>query len=69
MNIMKKSDYGGRYTWVQKDCSSNKNFGEIWFNAETGIIFIRQVVHEFEDLNALVLEGRELSDCEYIGDL
>lgn len=57
-----------RYRWVEKD-PQTPEFGEIYYNPESNLIYIRRVTHEFENKIAQTREGKSLPSCVYIGEL
>lgn len=61
--------WGNRYRWVEKD-SVTPDFGQVWYNPESDLIFVRQVVHEFQDKDAQIIEdNRSCRGCILLGDL
>jgi hypothetical protein len=62
------NDYGNHYRFVEKD--GHPDFGQIFYNPNTDILFIRKVVHEFESKDCQILERpKSLRHCVYVGNL
>lgn len=57
------------YRWVEKDYYAD--FGEIWYNEESELIFIRRVTHEFENKSAQIMHESNFlpRNCVFIGEL
>lgn len=59
---------GKRYRWVETD--DQLEFGQVWYNYTSDLLFIRRVTHEFDHITAQCIEDqRVVSGCVLIGDL
>ena len=61
------SSWGREYRIVETDGAPD--FGQIWYNAESDMLFIRRVTHEFEDNLFQMMEKKTFKNCTHIGDL